>query len=181
MSYVPRLKKYYKKEVIFRLKSDFNLKNVMQVPDLEKIVLSMGMGGSIENSKLLESNGESLMLISGQKPVTTVAKKSISNFKLRKGMSLGLKVTLRKNKMWEFLDRFLNIALPRVRDFRGVNSKLDGKGNLSIGIKEQIIFPEVNYDKVEKITGLNVALITNANDDIKGKALLSYLGVPFRR
>ncbi len=177
----PRLKKYYEKELVPVLMSELQLSNKMQAPRLEKIVLNMGLGESIQNPKVLEISREILESIAGQKSITTKAKKSIATYKLREGMPIGVAVTLRRNRMWEFLDRFVNIALPRVRDFRGVTSKLDGSGNCSIGVKEQIIFPEVDYNKVDKIRGLNISLVTTARNDTEGKALLKHLGVPFRK
>lgn len=177
----PRLKKYYDKELVPVLMNELELSNRMQTPRLEKIVLNMGLGEAIQNPKVIETSREILEAIAGQKCVTTKAKKSIATFKLRQGMPIGVSVTLRRSRMWEFLDRFVNIALPRVRDFRGVMSKFDGQGNCSIGIKEQIIFPEVDYNKVDKIRGLNVSLVTSAQNDKEGKALLKHLGVPFRK
>ncbi len=176
-----RLKKYYEKELASKLMSELELKNKMQIPRLEKIVLNMGLGEAVANPKAIDAGREALELITGQKPVITKAKKAIANFKLRQGLPIGVSVTLRRERMWEFLDRFVNIALPRVRDFRGINSKFDGSGNCSIGIKEHIIFPEINYDKVDKIRGLNVCLVTKAQNDAQGKALLKHLGVPFRK
>ncbi len=175
-----RLKKFYEKELISILKQELNLKNSMQVPKLEKIVLNMGLGEAVANSKIIESGKDAIEQITGQKVIITKAKKSIANFKLREGTPIGVSVTLRRSKMWEFLDRFINIALPRVRDFRGLSSKFDGKGNCTIGLKEHIIFPEINYDQVDKIRGLNISLVTTAENDINGKALLKHLGVPFR-
>lgn len=175
-----RLKKFYEKELISILKQELNLKNSMQVPKLEKIVLNMGLGEAVANSKIIESGKDAIEQITGQKVIITKAKKSIANFKLREGTPIGVSVTLRRSKMWEFLDRFINIALPRVRDFRGLSSKFDGKGNCTIGLKEHIIFPEINYDQVDKIRGLNISLVTTAENDINGKALLRHLGVPFR-
>jgi len=177
----PRLKKYYEKELVPMLMDELQLKNKMEIPRLEKIVLNMGLGESISNPKVLETSREILEDIAGQKAITTKAKKSIATFKLREGMPIGVAVTLRRRQMWEFLDRFVNIALPRVRDFRGVTSKLDGRGNCSIGVKEQIIFPEVDYNKVDKIRGLNISIVTTARNDTEGRALLKHLGVPFRK
>lgn len=177
---VPRLKNFYNKELVPKLKKELGIANVMQVPSLEKIVLNMGLGEAVQNPKALESGIETLRSISGQKPVVTKARKSIATFKLRENMPIGAMVTLRGERMWEFFDRLVNVALPRVRDFRGIQSKFDGQGNCSIGIKEQIIFPEVEYDQVDKIRGLNVTLVTSADDDKAGKVLLKYLGVPFR-
>ena len=177
----PRLKKFYEKELVSVLINELGLKNPMQAPRLEKIVLNMGLGESIQNPKVIETGKEALEEISGQKAVITKAKKSIATFKLRQGVPIGVSVTLRRAKMWEFLDRFVNIALPRVRDFRGVMSKFDGHGNCSIGVKEQIIFPEVDYNKVDRIRGLNISIVTTAKSDEEGKALLRHLGVPFRK
>lgn len=177
----PRLKKYYEKELVPLLMTELGLGNRMQAPRLEKIVLNMGLGESIQNPKVLEVSREILESIAGQKSITTKAKKSIATFKLREGMPIGVAVTLRRDRMWEFLDRFVNIALPRVRDFRGVMSKFDGHGNCSVGVKEQIIFPEVDYNKVDKIRGLNISIVTTAQNDTEGKALLKHLGIPFRK
>lgn len=176
----PRLQNYYDKEIIPALLKEFNLKNRMQVPRLEKITVNMGLGEAIQNPKSLESATQELVQITGQKPVTTIAKKSIATFKLREGMPIGAMVTLRRDNMWEFLDRLVNIALPRVRDFRGIPGKLDGRGNYSLGIREQIIFQEIDYDKVEKLRGMNITLTTSAPNDEQGKALLVQLGLPFR-
>ncbi len=177
----PRLCNTYREKIVPSLMSELALSNIMQVPRLEKIVVSMGLGAAVQNAKLIEMGAESLTWISGQKPVTTQARKSIATFKVRKGVSVGVMVTLRKNRMWEFLDRFINIALPRVRDFRGVDSRFDGHGNCSIGVMEQIVFPEVPYEQVERSRGLNVTLVTTAKNDKTGKALLRELGIPFRR
>ncbi len=176
-----RLKEHYQQELIPKLMKEFNYKNRMQVPRIEKLLLSMGVGEAIQNIKVLDSALNELMLIAGQKAVTTKAKRSIANFKLRKGMSIGCMVTLRKDKMYEFFDRLVNVALPRVRDFKGVSGKsFDGRGNYSLGIKEQIIFPEIDYDKIDKIKGLNINIVTTAKTDEEGKALLGMLGMPFR-
>lgn len=177
---VPRIKNFYNKEIVPKLKEELGIVNVMQLPSLEKIVLNMGLGEAVANPKALESGVDTLRSISGQKPVITKARKSIATFKLRENMPIGTMVTLRGDRMWEFFDRLVNVALPRVRDFRGIQSKFDGRGNCSIGIKEQIIFPEVEYDKVDKIRGLNITLVTSASEDKAGKVLLKYLGVPFR-
>lgn len=176
----PRLKNFYVKELVPKLKSELGIRNTMQVPVLRKIVVNMGLGEAVQNPKALDSGVETLRSISGQKPVVTLARKSIATFKVREGMPIGAMVTLRGNRMWEFFDRFINVALPRVRDFRGIQSRFDGAGNCSIGIKEQIIFPEIDYDKVDKIRGLNITLVTDAKDDKEGKLLLKLLGVPFR-
>ena len=176
-----RLKEHYQTELIPKLMKEFNYKSTMQVPRVQKLLLSMGVGEAIQNIKVLDSAVSELMAIAGQKAVTTKAKKSIANFKLRKGMPIGCMVTLRKDKMYEFLDRLVNVALPRVRDFKGVSSKsFDGRGNYSLGIKEQIIFPEIDYDKIDKIKGLNINIVTTAKTDEEGKALLKLLGMPFK-
>ncbi|RKX96634.1 MAG: 50S ribosomal protein L5 [Bacteroidetes bacterium] len=180
--YVPRLQKKYKEEIIDKMIKEFNYKNIMQVPKLTKIVLNMGVGDAIENKKYLETALEEMMMISGQRPVKTKAKKSVAAFKVRKGMEIGCKVTLRGDRMYEFLDRFINIALPRVRDFRGVsNNSFDGKGNFAIGIKEQIIFPEIDYDKVEKIHGMDIVICTSAKTDEEARKLLEEFGMPYKR
>lgn len=177
-----RLAAKYKDEVVGKLKTELGLKSVSQVPRLEKVVINMGLGEAITNNKVLEAAVDELTLITGQKAVVTKAKKSISNFKLREGMPIGAMVTLRRAQMWEFLDRLVSIALPRVRDFKGVSDKaFDGRGNYTLGIKEQIIFPEIEYDKVDKIRGMNICFVTTAENDEHGKALLAALGVPFRR
>ena len=176
-----RLKDIYINEIVPKLMKDFNYTSVMQVPRIEKVVLNMGLGEAIQNVKILDSAVEELGLISGQKAVITKAKKSIATFKLRQGMPIGAMVTLRKAKMFEFLDRLLNISLSRVRDFKGVSPKaFDGKGNYSLGVKEQLIFPEINYDKIDKIKGMNITIVTTAKTDEEGRALLKYLGMPFR-
>jgi large subunit ribosomal protein L5 len=176
-----RLKEQYTKEIVPLLMKQFGFKNIMQVPRIEKIVVNMGLGEAIQNVKILDSASEELAVITGQKTVITKAKKSIASFKLRQGMPIGCMVTLRKERMYEFLDRLMNIALPRVRDFKGVSGKaFDGRGNYSIGIKEQLIFPEIDYDKVEKIKGLNISIVTSAKTDEEGKALLKSFGMPFR-
>ena len=174
--------KRYKEEIVPELIKEFGYKNVNEVPKLVKIVLNMGLGDVKDNSKSFNTAVDELTLIAGQKPVTTKAKKAISNFKVRAGMKVGAKVTLRGKRMYEFFDRLTAIALPRVRDFRGVSPKsFDGKGNYSMGIKEQLVFPEISYDKVEKIRGLDVAFITTAKTDAEAKALLKALGLPFSR
>lgn len=177
---MPRLEKYYREEIIPILKKELAITNEMRVPKLKKIVLNMGLGEAVKDPKAIENGVDALTVISGQKPVVTKARKSIATFKLREGMPIGVMVTLRGDRMWEFFDRMVNISLPRVRDFKGVQCKFDRNGNCSIGVKEQIIFPEVNYDKVDKVRGLNVTLVTSADTDVEGKALLKHLGVPFR-
>lgn len=176
-----RLKERYARELVPKLMKEFAYSNTMQVPRLEKVLINMGLGEAIQNIKVLDSAAQEIMAITGQRPVSTTAKQSIANFKLRKGMSIGCMVTLRRERMYEFFDRLVNIALPRVRDFKGVSGKsFDGRGNYSLGIKEQIIFPEIDYDKIDKIKGLNINIVTTAKTDEEGKALLGLLGMPFR-
>ena len=176
-----RLKEIYQKDVVPQLTKTFGYKNVMQVPKLEKITLNMGLGEAVQNIKILDSAVEELSLISGQKAVITKAKRSIAVYKLREGMPIGVMVTLRRNRMLEFFDKLVNVALPRVRDFRGISGKaFDGRGNYSLGIREQIIFPEINFDKIDKIKGLNISIVTTAKTDEEGKELLRLLGMPFR-
>jgi large subunit ribosomal protein L5 len=176
------MKEKYQKEVIPSLMGQFKYKSPMQVPRLSKIVLNLSISEATQNSKVLDVAAQELMMIAGQKPVIRRAKKSISNFKLRQGMPIGASVTLRHSKMYDFLDRFINIALPRVRDFKGLNgNSFDGRGNYSTGVKEQIIFPEVNYDKIEKVRGMNVTICTTATTDEESKALLTAFGMPFRK
>jgi large subunit ribosomal protein L5 len=178
----PRLLDVYRKEVVGKLSRQFGYRNVHQVPTLAKVVVNVGLGEATQNPKLLEAAATELAGITGQKPVIRKARKSIANFKLRAGQQIGCSVTLRGARMWEFFDRLVNVSLPRVRDFKGLSPRaFDGRGNYSLGIREQIIFPEVDYDKVERITGLNVTLVTTANTDAEGKALLEHLGVPFRQ
>lgn len=177
-----RLRETYKNEVFNALMEKFQYKNVMEVPKLEKITINMGLGDAKDNAKVMEVAVEELALISGQKPVITKAKKSIANFKLRQGMPIGSKVTLRGDSMFEFADKFFNIALPRVRDFKGVSKNaFDGRGNYSMGIKEQLIFPEISYDKVDKIRGMNIIFTTTAKTDEEAQALLELLGMPFEK
>jgi large subunit ribosomal protein L5 len=181
MAYVSRLRQYYVLEVVPTLQRQFGYGNVMQVPQLNKIILNMGLGEAIQSPKILDAGMEQLAVISGQKPVITKAHKSIAAFKLRAGMSIGVKVTLRKDRMYDFYDRLVNIALPRVRDFRGVTGNaFDGRGNYTLGIEEQIVFPEIDYDKVEKVKGLAVTIVTTAETDMEAKELLRLLGMPFR-
>jgi large subunit ribosomal protein L5 len=176
-----RLKERYEKELRTAIMKDLGFENPMQAPRLEKIVVNMGLGEAINNGKIIDASVEQLTALAGQKPVVTKARKSIANFKLRQGQSIGAMVTLRGDRMYEFFDRLVSIALPRVRDFKGVSPKaFDGKGNYTLGIREQIIFPEINYDKVEKIKGLNITVVTTARDDEEGRALLRHLGMPFR-
>jgi large subunit ribosomal protein L5 len=177
-----RLKDRYEKEGRAALVKELGLRNPMQAPRVEKVVVNMGLGEAIQNGKILDASIEQLSAITGQKPVVTKARKSIANFKLRQGQSIGAMVTLRGNRAYEFLDRLLNVALPRVRDFKGVSPKaFDGKGNYTLGVKEQIIFPEINYDRVEKIKGLNITVVTTARNDEEGRVLLRHLGMPFRQ
>ena len=177
-----RLKENYENEIKNTMKEKFGYKNVMQIPRLEKIVINMGVGEAKENSKILESAVKDLTTISGQKPVITKAKKSVANFKLREGMPIGCKVTLRGERMYEFADRLINLALPRVRDFRGVSAEsFDGRGNYALGIKEQIIFPEIEYDKVDKVRGMDIIFVTTAQTDEEARELLRLFGMPFKR
>lgn len=176
-----RLKEIYSSEVVPKLQNEFNYKSSMQVPQIKKIVVNMGLGEAIQNVKILDSATTELGLITGQKAVITKAKKSIATFKLREGMPIGCMVTLRSDRMYEFLDRLINVSLARVRDFKGVSGKaFDGKGNYTLGVKDQLIFPEISYDAVDKTKGMNITIVTSANTDEEGKALLKYLGMPFR-
>lgn len=176
-----RLQEYFTKEITPALQKKFNYKNVMQTPRLHKVVLNIGLGEAIQNPKAVDSAVEDIMVISGQKPVVTRAKKSIAAFKLRTGMPVGVKVTLRGKRMYEFVDKLLNVALPRVRDFQGVSSKsFDGRGNYTLGIKEQLIFPEIVYDKIDKIRGMDIIFVTTAKTDEEAKELLKAFGMPFR-
>ena len=176
-----QLKNIYEKEVVPKLMETFKYKNIMQVPALEKIILNMGLGEAIQNIKVLDSAAEELKTIAGQKPVITRAKKSIAAFKLREGMPIGCMVTLRRQRMYDFYYKLVNIALARVRDFRGVSAKaFDGRGNYSLGIKEHIIFPEIDYDKIDKIKGLNISIVTTARTDEEGRQLLGLMGMPFK-
>lgn len=177
-----RLKLRYRKEMVPALMKELGLKNPHQVPKLEKIVVNMGLGEALSNAKLLESAVDQLGAITGQKPVVTRARKSIANFKLRQGQAIGCMVTLRGDRMYEFIDRLITVALPRVRDFKGVSPKaFDGKGNYTLGVREQIIFPEINYDQIEKVKGLNISFVTTAKNDEQGLALMRQLGMPFRQ
>ena len=177
-----RLKEKYEKEIVPALMEKFNYDNVMQVPTVEKIVINMGVGDAVQNSKVLDNAVEELTAISGQKPVITRAKKSIAGFKLREGMPIGTKVTLRKERMYEFLDKLISVSLPRVRDFRGISSKsFDGRGNYTLGVREQLIFPEVDYDKVSKVRGMDIVIVTTAKTDEEGRELLTLLGMPYRK
>lgn len=177
-----RLKEYYKTTVAASLQEKFKYRNPMQIPTLKKVVVNMGLGEAIQNSKILDSAQQEMAMITGQWPVMRKARKSIATFKLREGMTIGCKVTLRRDNMFHFLDKLISIALPRVRDFRGVNPKgFDGRGNFSMGIKEQIIFPEINYDRIEKIRGMNITVVTSAKTDEEARQLLEQLGMPFRK
>ncbi len=176
-----RLKDYYTKEVVPALTREFHYKNAMEVPKLVKIVVNMGLGEAIQNVKILDSAAAEITAIVGQKPIITKARKSIATFKLRQGMSIGCCVTLRRDRMYEFFDRLVSVALPRVRDFRGIPLKsFDGRGNFSLGLKEQIIFPEVEYDKIDKVRGMNIAVVTTAKTDDEARQLLKLMGMPFR-
>jgi large subunit ribosomal protein L5 len=177
----PTLQRRYEEEIRGALQKEFGLSTVMAVPRLEKIVINVGLGDAVQNPKLIDGAVDQIGEITGQRPVITRARKAISNFKLREKMPIGVSVTLRRERMYEFLERFIRIALPRVRDFRGLPNKgFDGRGNLSVGLKEQIIFPEIDLDKIEKLHGMSVTIVTTANDDVQGRALLTQLGMPFR-
>ncbi|MCJ7504262.1 MAG: 50S ribosomal protein L5 [Acidobacteriia bacterium] len=178
---VPRLKERYRKEIVPALMKEFSYRNVMAVPRLRKITVNMGLGEAIQNAKLLDTATQELSQITGQKPVITRARKSIANFKLRKNMPIGAMVTLRGERMYEFIDRLMNVALPRVRDFRGLSTRaFDGRGNYTLGLRDQLVFPEVDYAKVEKVKGLNISIVTDARTDAEALALLRHLGMPFR-
>ena len=182
MAYVPRLKKEYQERVINALKEEYGYSNVMQVPKLQKIVLSRGVGAAVADKKLIDHAVDELTLISGQKAVATISKKDVAAFKLRKGMPIGAKVTLRGEKMYEFLDRLVTTALPRVRDFQGIRATgFDGRGNYNLGVTEQIIFPEINIDKINRISGMDITFVTSAQTDKEAKSLLSELGLPFKK
>lgn len=177
-----RLEEKYQTSVKAELQSKFNYSSTMEIPKLEKIVINMGCGDAVSNAKVLDDAVEELTLIAGQKPVVTIAKKSIANFKLREGMPIGCKVTLRGHRMYEFFDKLVSISLPRVRDFRGNNGNaFDGRGNYTLGVKEQLIFPEINFDKVKKIRGMDIVVVTTAKSDEEGRALLQLMGMPFRK
>jgi len=181
MSYVPRLRSKYNDEIVGKLKEQFQYKSIMQVPKLQKICLNQGVGAATQDKKMVENALNEMTMIAGQKAVSTKAKISVSNFKLREGMPIGTRVTLRQDRMYEFLDRLITVALPRVRDFRGINDKsFDGRGNYSMGITEQIIFPEIVLDKINKITGMDITFVTSANTDEEAYALLKALGMPFK-
>jgi large subunit ribosomal protein L5 len=180
--YKPRLKAMFLESVAKDLKEEFGYRSVMQIPRLSKIIVSTGLGEAIANKKLLDSASQEISQITGRKPVRTKAKKSIANFKVRKGMDLGVMVTLRGNAMYEFLDRLINVAMPRIKDFRGANpNAFDGHGNYSLGVTEQIIFPEIDYDKIERVSGMNIAVVTSAKTDQEARSLLARLGMPFRK
>ena len=182
MSYTPRLKKQYKEEMVASLKEKFAYTSVMQVPKIQKICLNQGVGDAVSDKRLVDSAVEEMTLISGQKANVTYSKKDISNFKLRKGMPIGARVTLRGDQMYEFLDRLIAVALPRTRDFRGIESKgFDGRGNYTLGIKEQIIFPEIDIDKIKSVSGMDITIVTSAQTDEEGKALLTEFGLPFKK
>lgn len=182
MNYNPRLKEKYANEIVPELKSQFNYTSVMQVPRLVKISINQGVGDAIADKKLIDNGIQELTMISGQKAVATKSKKDISNFKLRRGMPIGVRVTLRGDKMYEFLDRLISVSIPRIRDFRGLNDKgFDGRGNYTLGISEQIIFPEINIDKITKINGLDITMVTTANTDQEAMALLKQFGIPFKK
>ncbi|MBS3992704.1 MAG: 50S ribosomal protein L5 [Bacteroidetes bacterium] len=182
MTYIPRLKQEYKSRVIPALKEEFGYKNIMMLPKLQKIVVSKGVGAAVADKKLIDHAVEELTKITGQKAVSTISKKDVANFKLRKGMPIGAKVTLRGDKMYEFLDRLVTVSLPRVRDFNGVNTTgFDGRGNYNLGVTEQIIFPEIDIDKINKISGMDITFVTSANTDNEAKSLLRELGLPFKK
>ncbi len=182
MAYIPRLKQEYREKIIPSLKDEFGYSNVMQVPKLQKIVISKGVGDAVADKKLIDHAVEELSTITGQKAVSTISKKDVASFKLRKGMPIGVKVTLRGEKMYEFLDRLITSALPRVRDFNGIRATgFDGRGNYSLGITEQIIFPEIDIDKINKISGMDITFVTSANTDKEAKSLLTELGIPFQK
>jgi large subunit ribosomal protein L5 len=177
-----RLREKYRSEVVPKLTEQFQYKSTMEIPKIQKIVINMGLGEAIQNIKILDSAAEELAQLTGQKPVITRARQSIAAFKLRKGMPIGCMVTLRGNRMYEFFDKLVNVALPRVRDFRGISSKaLDGRGNYTLGIKEHIIFPEIDYDKIDKIKGMNITIVTSAQNDDEARTLLSLMGMPFKQ
>ena len=177
-----RLKEMYKAEVVPALQKKFNYKSVMQIPKIDKVIINVGCGEAKDNAKVVDAIINDLSQITGQKPVKCAAKKSVANFKLREGMTIGVKVTLRGDKMYEFIDRFFNLALPRVRDFRGINpNSFDGRGNYSMGVKEQLIFPEIDYDKIDKVRGMDICFVTTANTDEEARELLTLMGAPFAK
>jgi large subunit ribosomal protein L5 len=178
----PRIKEFYDRELVPKMLESFGYKSKMQVPRLVKIIVNMGLGEALQNPKILDAASSELALITGQKPVITKARRSIANFKLREGMSIGCRVTLRRERMYEFFDRLVNIAIPRVRDFKGISNKsFDGRGNFTLGVREQIVFPEIDYDNIEKIMGMNITIVTTAETDEEGRALLTHLGMPFKK
>ena len=180
MSHV--LKEQYQNEVVPALMKSFDMNNVMRVPRIKKVVVNIGLGEALDNAKALDAGVEDLTKITGQKPVVTIARKSIANFKLREGRAIGAKVTLRGEKMWAFLDRLMNVALPRVRDFRGISpNSFDGRGNYTLGLREQLVFPEIEYDKIDKVRGMEITIVTTATNDDEGRQLLQMLGMPFRK
>jgi large subunit ribosomal protein L5 len=181
MAYVPRLKSKYKEEIVSALKEKFQYKSVMQVPKLQKIAINQGVGAAVTDKKLIDNSIKEMTTITGQQAISTKSKKDISNFKLRKGMPVGVRVTLRDNNMYEFLDRLIAVALPRIRDFKGINDKgFDGRGNYTLGITEQIIFPEINIDQINKIMGMDITFVTNAKTDVEALELLKQFGLPFK-
>lgn len=180
MEYVPTLKKKYKGEIVPALMKEFNYKSVMQVPRLEKIVINQGIGQAVADKKIIEAAQADLTMITGQKVMQTMSRKDISNFKLRKNVPIGLKVTLRRERMYEFLERLINVSLPRIRDFKGINDKLDGRGNYTLGIQEQIIFPEIDIDKINRILGMEITFVTTSENDEEAYALLREFGLPFK-
>ena len=180
MAYVPNLKQKYQEEIVPALTKEFSYKSIMQVPRLSKIVINQGVGQAVADKKLIDTAQEELTVIAGQKAIQTLSKKDVSNFKLRKKMPIGVKVTLRRDKMYEFLERLIAVALPRIRDFKGISAKLDGKGNYTLGITEQIIFPEIDIDKIDKILGLEITFVTSSNSDEEALALLRDFGLPFK-
>jgi len=180
MAYIPELKKKYKDEIIPALKKEFSYNSIMQVPKLQKIIINQGIGEAVADKKLIDTAQEELTLIAGQKAVQTLSKKDISNFKLRRKTPIGVKVTMRRDRMYEFLQRLISVALPRIRDFKGVSINFDGRGNYTMGISEQIIFPEIDIDKINKILGMEITFVTSANSDEEGYALLREFGIPFK-
>ena len=179
---VPRMKEQYNQDIVPAMMKEFNYRNVMEVPRLVKVAVNIGLGEALQNNKAIEAATEDLRIVTGQKPVVTKARNSIATFKLREGMSIGAKVTLRSNRMWDFMDRLINVVLPRQRDFQGVSpDSFDGRGNYSIGLREQLVFPEIDYDKIDKVRGLEVTIVTTATSDEEARRLLALMGMPFRR
>lgn len=178
----PRMKEQYRQDIVPAMMKEFNYRNVMEVPKLVKVAVNIGLGEALQNNKAIEAATEDLRIVTGQKPVVTKARNSIATFKLREGMSIGAKVTLRSNRMWDFVDRLINVVLPRQRDFQGVSpDSFDGRGNYSIGLREQLVFPEIDYDKIDKVRGLEVTIVTTATSDEEARRLLALMGMPFRR